>query len=115
MLPLLLRFGRVHIQHELTVKHDAALNQIAKLTLAVDEAKRERSSFLSSEPDPEPVLRTLQRLRADIIMLGRATGEPFPDAFHARLAEALGVAVWQRCEGGAFLCDKIKINISLRH
>ena len=93
VLPLLLRFDRVHIQHELTVKHDAALNQIAKLTLAVDEAKRERSSFLSSEPDPEPVLRTLQRLRADIIMLGRATGEPFPDAFHARLAEALGVAV----------------------
>ncbi len=93
VLPLLLRSDRASIQHELTAKHDAALNQIAKLTLAVEEAKRERSSFLSNEPDPEPVLRTLQRLRADIIMLGRATAEPFPDTYHARLSEALKAAV----------------------
>lgn len=89
ILPLLLTFDRTHIQHELTEKHDEALNQIARLTLAVEEAKRERASFLSNEPDPEPVLRTLQRLRADIIMLGRAIAEPFPDAYHARLAAAL--------------------------
>ncbi len=93
VLPLLLAFDRAQIQHELTIKHDAALAQISRLTLAVDEAKRERASFLSNEPDPEPVLRTLQRLRADIIMLGRATAEPFPDTFHDRLAAALGGAV----------------------
>lgn len=93
VLPLLLTFDRAHIQHDLTEKHDAALVQISKLTLAVEEAKRERESFLSNEPDPEPVLRTLQRLRADIIMLGRATGEPFPDIFHDRLAGALREAV----------------------
>ncbi len=93
ILPLLLTFDRAHIQHDLTARHDAALNQIAKLTLAVDESKRERASFLSNEPDPEPVLRTLQRLRADIIMLGPATAEPFPDTFHDRLAEPLRGAV----------------------
>lgn len=93
VLPLLLTFDRAHIQHELTEKHDAVLAEIAKLTLAVEEAKRERASFLSNEPDPEPVLRTLQRLRADIIMLGRALAEPFPDAFHDRLAGPLRAAV----------------------
>ncbi len=93
VLPVLLLFDRAHTQGELTAKHDAALDQIAKLTLAVEEAKRERSSFLSSEPDPEPILRTLQRLRADIIMLGRATAEPFPDTYHDRLLPALGGAV----------------------
>ncbi|MBX7199793.1 MAG: FUSC family protein [Rhodospirillaceae bacterium] len=93
VLPLLLRFDRAYIQHDLTARHDAALNHLAKLTLAVEEAKRERASFLSNEPDPEPVLRTLQRLRADIIMLGRATAEPLPDTFHDRLAEALRGAV----------------------
>lgn len=94
VLPLLLTFDRdAHTQAELTARHDAALNQIARLTLAVEEAKRERSSFLSSEPDPEPVLRTLQRLRADIIMLGRATAEPFPETYHDRLSAALGGAM----------------------
>ena len=93
VLPLLLTFDRIHIRQEFTERRDAALAEIAKLTLAVEEAKRERASFLSNEPDPEPVLRTLQRLRADIIMLGRATAEPFPDLFHDRLALALGGAV----------------------
>ena len=93
VLPLLLTFDRAHIQADLTARHDVMLGQIARLTLAVEEAKRERASFLSNEPDPEPVLRTLQRLRADIIMLGRALAEPFPDAYHDRLATALAGTV----------------------
>lgn len=93
LLPVLLRPGRARHQAELTAKHDAALGHMAKLTLAVDEAKRELSSYLSDEPDPEPVLRTLQRLRADIIMLGRATAEPFPEALQARLQAPLGAVV----------------------
>lgn len=92
ILPLLTHFDRAHDQTELTARHDAVLTQMAKVTLAVEEAGRERASHLSNAPDPEPILRTLQRLRADIIMLGRATASPFPPAFHERLAQALAGA-----------------------
>ena len=89
LMPRLATFDRVHVQAEITVLHDDILGGLTKLTAAVDEAKRERSSYLSSDPDPDPVLRTLQRVRADIIMLGRAIAEPFPEAVHARLSPSV--------------------------
>lgn len=93
ILPLVSAFGRGEMQGAFRARHDAVLAQLEKLTLAVGEAKRERSSFLSTAPDPEPILRTLQRLRSDIVMLGRATREPFPDSYHGRLGPALTEAV----------------------
>jgi len=36
------------------------------------EAMRERTAYLASEPDIGPMLRTLLRLRHDIVMIGRA-------------------------------------------
>lgn len=93
ILPLLAQFGRPDVQAEYNTRHDEALENLEKLALAVDEAKRERASLLSGAPDPEPILRTLRRLRADIIMLGRATMGPFPGAYHGRLAPALTEAL----------------------
>ena len=41
------------------------------------EAKRERCSQLALEPDPAPLLRTMLRLRHDLVIVGRAaTGAP---------------------------------------
>src|SRR4029077_15698706 len=40
-----------------------------------DEAKRERIAHLAA-PDPRPLLRTLLRLRHDLVMIGRAAAEP---------------------------------------
>jgi uncharacterized membrane protein YccC len=53
------------------------------------EAKRERMSYLAWGPDPGPLLRTLLRLRHDLVMIGRAAIEPLPEAFEMRLGPAL--------------------------
>jgi len=53
------------------------------------EAERERSAHLSSGPDTGPLLRTILRLRHDVVMIGRATGAPLPANVQARLARPL--------------------------
>jgi uncharacterized membrane protein YccC len=50
------------------------------------EAERERSVHLSSGPDTGPLLRTIQRLRHDVVMVGRASVVPLPADVQARLA-----------------------------
>ena len=49
------------------------------------EAQHERMTRLRAEPDQAPLLRTLLRLRHDLIMIGRAATAPLPGAFGARL------------------------------
>jgi uncharacterized membrane protein YccC len=53
------------------------------------EAGHERITRISAEPDQRPLLRTLLRLRHDIIMVGRAAMAPLPDTFLPRLAPCL--------------------------
>jgi uncharacterized membrane protein YccC len=53
------------------------------------EAERERAAHLSSGPDTGPLLRTILRLRHDLVMIGRASGTPLPSELQARLAPAL--------------------------
>lgn len=53
------------------------------------EAERERSAHLSSGPDTGPLLRTILRLRHDVVMIGRASGSPLPANVQARLARPL--------------------------
>jgi uncharacterized membrane protein YccC len=53
------------------------------------EAERERSAHLSSGPDTGPLLRTLQRLRHDVVMIGRASVVPLPADVQVRLARPL--------------------------
>ena len=52
------------------------------------EAERERAAYLSSGPDTGPLLRTILRLRHDLVMIGRASGAPLPSELQARLARA---------------------------
>lgn len=53
------------------------------------EAERERSARLSSGPDTGPLLRTILRLRHDVVMIGRATVVPLPAEVQVRLAGPL--------------------------
>src|SRR5258708_606988 len=53
------------------------------------EAERERAAHLSSGPDTGPLLRTILRLRHDLVMIGRASEAPLPSDLQARLAAPL--------------------------
>jgi uncharacterized membrane protein YccC len=62
---------------------------IAELDVIHAEARRERMSPLASEPDPGPLLRTLLRLRHDLVIVGRAAVDPLPPALQPRLGPPL--------------------------
>ena len=53
------------------------------------EAERERAAHLSSGPDTGPLLRTILRLRHDVVMIGRASVVPLPFDLQMRLAAPL--------------------------
>jgi fusaric acid resistance family protein len=53
------------------------------------EAERERAAHLASGPDTGPLLRTISRLRHDLVMIGRASVVPLPSELQARLAAPL--------------------------
>lgn len=53
------------------------------------EAERERSAHLSSGPDTGPLLRTILRLRHDVVIIGRASVVPLPSDLQVRFAAPL--------------------------
>ena len=53
------------------------------------EAERERAARLSGGPDTGPLLRTILRLRHDLVMIGRASVVPLPAELQQRLAGPL--------------------------
>ncbi len=53
------------------------------------EAERERAAHLSSGPDTGPLLRTILRLRHDVVMIGRASVVPLPGNVLSRLSRPL--------------------------
>ena len=61
---------------------------LAGLNATGAEAERERAARLSSGSDTGPLLRTVLRLRHDLVMIGRATVVPLPE----RIAAAAGLA-----------------------
>jgi uncharacterized membrane protein YccC len=63
---------------------------IARLGTIESEVQRERLTYIFVEPDLAPLMRTLLRLRHDLVMIGRAIVMPLPEAFQARLGPALG-------------------------
>ena len=62
---------------------------LEQLNVVGDEAERERSARLAVGPDTGPLLRTLLRLRHDLVMTGRAAASPLPDAVRMRLEAPL--------------------------
>jgi uncharacterized membrane protein YccC len=67
---------------------------------AAEEAARERKMRVSDERDPEPVVRTLYRVRHDLVMVGRAAVKPLPDSIIADFTPLLASL---RTDAGAML------------
>jgi uncharacterized membrane protein YccC len=83
----------------------------ARLDAVVIEARHERMTRLAAEPDQGPLLRTLLRLRHDLVMIGRAAAVPLPEAFRSRLAPRLAhigetAADYLRACAGALLARR---------
>jgi Fusaric acid resistance protein family len=68
---------------------DGIGTSLAGLNAVGAEAERERAAHLSSGPDTGPLLRTVLRLRHDLVMIGRATETPLPPDLRSRLAAPL--------------------------
>jgi hypothetical protein len=62
---------------------------ITKIETVADEAKRERKTYITGDPDPDPLLRNLRRLRHDLVMFNRAMTQPLPPPADERLAPFL--------------------------
>ncbi len=62
---------------------------LVELNATGAEAERERAAHLASGPDTGPLLRTVLRLRHDLVMIGRASVAPLPFNLQARLAAPL--------------------------
>jgi uncharacterized membrane protein YccC len=69
----------------LIAAHDRIRRAIGKAEVAAEEASRERSSFLTGGADPQPLCRTLRRLRHDLAALGRTMTVPLPDPARSAL------------------------------
>jgi uncharacterized membrane protein YccC len=62
---------------------------LAELNAMGREAEHERSARVAEGPDTGPLLRTLLRLRHDLVMIGRSALTPLPEPIGSRLAAPL--------------------------
>ncbi len=70
--------GGSHDGAAIRTLHDAIRGAIGQAETAAAEALRERRSYLAAGPDPEPLCRTLRRLRNGLSTIGHAVAEPLP-------------------------------------
>jgi uncharacterized membrane protein YccC len=69
------------------VPQDRIRGAVGRVVAVADEAKRERKNHLTDDPDPDPLVRMLRRLRHDTEMIARASIQPLPEPVSTRLAE----------------------------
>ncbi|HXZ01944.1 MAG TPA: hypothetical protein VEI03_18265 [Stellaceae bacterium] len=60
-----------------------------KLDAVGKEAEHERRSRLTEAADPEPLIRTLRRLRSDLIIIARTAAEPMAEPCRKPLEASL--------------------------
>jgi uncharacterized membrane protein YccC len=65
--------------------HQDILDALAHLDHVAAEARQERRTRLTDQPDPGPLPRTLHRVRSDLVIIGRSAPDPLPEALLARL------------------------------
>jgi uncharacterized membrane protein YccC len=68
---------------------DGIANALTRLNTTGAEAEHERNARLTSGPNTGPLLRTLLRLRHDIVLLGRVVGCELPEEVASRLKTPL--------------------------
>jgi len=84
--------------------HDQIRNAMTRIEAVTDEARRERAHRVTDAPDPEPLVRTLRRLRNDLVMVSRATVEPLTEPLSQPVLALLGPPVARLAlEIGAFM------------
>jgi hypothetical protein len=81
---------------------------IAGLNALGVEAERERAARLSSGPDTGPLLRTILRLRHDIVIIGRASVVPLPVELQAPLTAPLAGVSNAICEYLRNMADALR-------
>jgi uncharacterized membrane protein YccC len=62
---------------------------MAHLEIVAGKAHHERRTYLTHEFDPDPLVRSVFRLRNDVVMIGRAAAEPLPEPIVTRLRPPL--------------------------
>ena len=73
----------------IVTKQDAARSALANLENVTSEAVREWRNHLTEDIDPEPVARTLRRVRHDLILIGRVAAEPLIPQMQPELKQAV--------------------------
>jgi uncharacterized membrane protein YccC len=68
---------------------DSVGRAVAQAETIAAEARHERIGFFATDPELGPLLRTVLRLRHDLVMIGRAAAAPLPDALKGRLGPLL--------------------------
>jgi uncharacterized membrane protein YccC len=89
---------------------DTVDGELMELKAVGAEAEREHAVRPSATPDTRPLLRTLLRLRHDLVMIGRAAVEPLPQSLQARLDPlpevAVTIGVFLHTSGAALLAHR---------
>jgi uncharacterized membrane protein YccC len=73
----------------ITQLQDDIRSGMAHLEIVAAEARHERRTYLTHEFDPDPLVRTVFRLRNDVVMIGRVAAEPLPAPIVTRLRQPL--------------------------
>jgi uncharacterized membrane protein YccC len=68
---------------------DGIGQSLVRLNAISAEAERERAAGIAAEADTKPMLRTLLRLRHDLVMIGRAAQVPLPEPLQSHLQASL--------------------------
>ena len=105
---LLVGFTRPLDVDSVTRIQDRIGQALVHMNVVGAEAEHERSARLAVGPDTEPLLRTLLRLRHDLVMIGRAVVFALPEPVRCRVQPAIeraGVAFaeYLRASGSALL------------
>jgi uncharacterized membrane protein YccC len=103
------------IQEELHAAHQALRKALAQVEQSAAEANRESASGLRHPPVPEGLVRSLWRVRNDVVMVGRALAQPLPPSVAEPLApsavallEALGGAL-RACAGAVRAAQAVSL------
>jgi hypothetical protein len=89
---LLIGFTQTLDETAILQRQDRIDQAFTRLATIAAEATRERMAYLALEPDTGLMLRTLLRLRHDIVMIGRAAVVPLSETLQARLGRPLARA-----------------------
>ncbi|TAL04514.1 MAG: FUSC family protein [Rhodospirillaceae bacterium] len=88
---------------DVTARHNVIRAALTRVETLAAEARRERSSRLTLDPDTAPLARTLRRLRSDLVIIDRAVTTALPPTLKERLVPAIG-AVAQAAVGFLTAC-----------